>query len=141
VFEDLDILGHVLTRRNWTCCNTCGTADIYDLKEEVEEEENDGEPYYKGFIFYHDQEKDMILEQFLENSGNKFDVHIHLNWGLFEPENPTDEEYQQFADEIKNFVSERFTRPNGEYDTDAGNVRIEGGDINKKLEMWITTGP
>lgn len=138
VFANLEIDCHVLARRDWTCCNTCGNFEICQLRDDLESDEefNGGEPYYKGYLFYHDQEKDSILQQFLDNQ-NKFNLHIYLGWGMFDLD-PTDEDYKQFADEIKSVVSEEFTRPNDQFDTDIGNVRIEDGNINRKLDMWVT---
>ncbi|WP_404336450.1 DUF6891 domain-containing protein [Sphingomonas sp. MMS12-HWE2-04] len=48
----------IIARQNFTCCMTCGSAEIWD---EVEEASNDG-LQARGYTFYHFQDTDAALE-------------------------------------------------------------------------------
>ena len=56
-FDDLENQG-IVARQNFTCCQTCGHAEIW---EEIEQVKQDFE--VKGYAFYHMQDTDRVLEE------------------------------------------------------------------------------
>lgn len=50
-FAELEAAG-IVCRQNWTCCQTCGLAEI---GEEIE-------PGSRGYVFYHQQDTERVLE-------------------------------------------------------------------------------
>jgi hypothetical protein len=50
-FAELEASG-IVCRQNWTCCQTCGLAEI---GEELE-------PVSRGYVFYHQQDTDRVVE-------------------------------------------------------------------------------
>ena len=88
---------NILCRKDFTCCNTCGNCEIYSEKEKLETDK-DYAKKYEGYVFYHSQETDHILDK-IEN--NITILKVHLNWDVFRnststssdsvtSENPTD---------------------------------------------------
>ena len=71
----------ILCRRDFTCCNSCGMAEIYD---EIEDEKNDDDEDqyngYSGYIFYHTQTTSDILDQI---SRDQEEICANLNWDIF----------------------------------------------------------
>jgi len=55
-FAELERRG-VVARQNFTCCQTCGLAEIGDEIEEVEKERE-----VEGYVFYHMQDTESVLE-------------------------------------------------------------------------------
>jgi hypothetical protein len=58
-FEDLEKQG-IVARENWTCCQTCGHAEIGEEMEEAQEDDED-RPVI-GYTFYHQQDTDSAVE-------------------------------------------------------------------------------
>jgi hypothetical protein len=56
-FDDLELQG-ILARQNFTCCQTCGHSEIW---EEIEQTRLESE--VKGYVFYHMQDTDRVLEE------------------------------------------------------------------------------
>jgi hypothetical protein len=56
-FDELETLG-IVARQNFTCCQTCGHAEIW---EEIEQVKQDFE--VKGYVFYHMQDTDRVVEE------------------------------------------------------------------------------
>jgi hypothetical protein len=56
-FDELERLG-IVARQNFTCCQTCGHAEIW---EEIEQVRQDSE--VRGYVFYHMQDTDRVLEE------------------------------------------------------------------------------
>src|SRR5579883_3124579 len=54
-FDELEQQG-IVSRQNFTCCQTCGHAEIWD---EVELARQDAE--VKGYVFYHMQDTERVL--------------------------------------------------------------------------------
>jgi len=97
-FFELCKKNDVLCRRDFTCCNSCGNAEIDD--------ENDPKITYTGYIFYHTQTTDNILDQ-IENDNDT--IHIYLCWGIFNSKEPTSTEYDIFAEKMIK-LAEQFTK-------------------------------
>src|SRR6266550_2523774 len=81
----------ILFRSDWTCCNTCGEAEIVMEKEEAEKldieegyvNETDNHKYI-AYAFYHDQVADNIKQQLADD--NRKSIQVYLNWGYFNEE-------------------------------------------------------
>ncbi|MBX9685514.1 MAG: hypothetical protein K2X27_02355 [Candidatus Obscuribacterales bacterium] len=56
-FDELERNG-IVARQNFTCCQTCGHAEIW---EEVEQAKQETE--VKGYVFYHMQDTERVLEE------------------------------------------------------------------------------
>lgn len=56
-FDELENEG-IVARQNFTCCQTCGHAEIW---EEIEQVKQDSE--VSGYVFYHMQDTDRVLEE------------------------------------------------------------------------------
>ncbi len=56
-FADLEEQG-IVCRQNFTCCQTCGHAEIWDEIELLK-----GELDVSGYVFYHMQDTDRVLEE------------------------------------------------------------------------------
>jgi hypothetical protein len=56
-FDELEQNG-IVSRQNFTCCQTCGHAEIW---EEVEQAKQDSE--IKGYVFYHWQDTERAVEE------------------------------------------------------------------------------
>lgn len=129
-FFDLCDDNQILSRKDFTCCNTCGCYEIYGIKEQTEDE---GKLYYDGYIFYHSQETDFILDQI---SGNIPEIHVHLNWGLFvDSSNPSKEDYDNFTKKLVN-LADKFTNQVNNSDFKLQIKYDEPNGINRKLEMF-----
>lgn len=48
----------IVARQNFTCCQTCGHAEIW---EEIEQTRQDGD--VMGYVFYHMQDTDRVIEE------------------------------------------------------------------------------
>ena len=112
-FKSLKVNG-IIAKQKYTCCNTCGTDKIY----------TDCNLDYDGYVFYHIQEHDSIIErindhQFTHTEVKYTEVKVYLAWGIFK-DCVTDDEYSKFADRIKKIG--RYNSPNNQF-----NIRIEGG--------------
>lgn len=57
VFDELEKHG-IVSRQNFTCCQTCGHAEIW---EEVEQQKQESE--VKGYVFYHWQDTERAVEE------------------------------------------------------------------------------
>jgi hypothetical protein len=55
-FSSLERQG-IVARQNWTCCQTCGHAEIADAMEEARQS---GE--VRGYTFFHQQDTDSAVE-------------------------------------------------------------------------------
>ena len=106
----------ILCRRDFTCCNSCGNAEIDDV--------NDPEIDYIGYIFYHTQTTDDILDQIAKNND---DINIYLCWGVFVSTEPTSTEYDIFAEKLIK-LAESFTENVNDHEFSLGsnmtNVKI-----------------
>lgn len=68
-FADLEAEG-VISRQNFSCCGTCGSAEIWD---EMEDARNAGRPS-RGYAFYHEQDTESAVGGY----------GLHLNYGARE---------------------------------------------------------
>ncbi|MEX0598457.1 MAG: hypothetical protein WD512_18390 [Candidatus Paceibacterota bacterium] len=89
LFEDINVSTDYFAAKDHTCCNTCGHAEIEDKMDNVLGKKISEKK--KGFIFYHTQETDSILQNvnnrkqiILEKikkgpSGQELPVHLNFN--------------------------------------------------------------
>ncbi|MEU4608422.1 hypothetical protein AB0F43_36010 [Kribbella sp. NPDC023972] len=75
-FDELDTAG-VIARMNFTCCQTCGTAEIAD--------ERPADRLSSGYVFFHQQDAETLVDD---------PAHLFLAYGPFEPER------DRFADQV-----------------------------------------
>lgn len=57
-FEELELNG-IVCRQNFTCCQTCGHAEIW---EEIEQAKQEGLAV-SGYVFFHQQDTERVLEE------------------------------------------------------------------------------
>lgn len=81
-FAELNEAG-ILARQNFTCCGTCGTAEIGG--------EMDGSRHWRGYVFFHQQDTETLVD-----SG-----YAYLNYGLFPPADFDQEAYSQLSEADK----------------------------------------
>ncbi|GAA1605820.1 DUF6891 domain-containing protein [Leucobacter chromiireducens] len=74
---------HVIARTAFTCCGTCGDAEIWD-----ERDESGGS---RGYVFYHSQDAEWLAE-----SGETF-----LNYGAFLDAFFTEDEWEALAESAR----------------------------------------
>lgn len=103
-FFELCNENNILCKRDFTCCGNCGTHDMYEIIKNINN-------FYEGFIFYHDQDTDIILDQISKDNDS---ISTYLNWDIFSYDNApiydrTSEEYDEFAEKIVRLANE-FTR-------------------------------
>ena len=77
---------NILARADFTCCNSCGNAEIEDVKDECEKTNN---KKYLAYVFYHVQETDRIYDQCRNNSK---EISAYLGWSYFEQDDEIDDE-------------------------------------------------
>jgi hypothetical protein len=75
-FDELDAAG-VIARMNFTCCQTCGTAEIAD--------ERPVDRPSSGYVFFHQQDGETLADE---------PAHLFLAYG------PLDPEPDRFADQV-----------------------------------------
>lgn len=109
---------NIIARRNWTCCNTCGCAEIGTEVNDIEEE--DPNKRYIGYIFYHDQEAERIEEHLDQD-----DIVIMLNWG-----------YCHEEDEVNDDNGIKLARTIEKIVVDNGHM-LEYTDFSQKLALHI----
>ncbi|MEV6523837.1 hypothetical protein AB0M43_17960 [Longispora sp. NPDC051575] len=73
-FDDLTNAG-VVARQHFTCCGTCGTAEIGD--------EADRSRHWRGYVFYHQQDTETLVHE----------GSVHLSYGIFPPEDFDEDVY------------------------------------------------
>jgi len=76
-FDDLEEAG-ILARQNFTCCGTCGAAEIGGERDESRE--------WRAYVFFHMQDTDRLIQ-----TGS-----LYLAYGIFPP---------QDADDLPGFVT------------------------------------
>lgn len=60
-FTELDAAG-ILARENYTCCNTCATAELAGEAEQLRGgRERDGLPPIRGYVYYHQQDAERLM--------------------------------------------------------------------------------
>ena len=111
-FADLDENG-ILTRADFTCCRTCGASDMRILMTVYYEEDI----IYDGFMFYHDQTKDSIVESI---ANGKKEIDFYMSWAY----NESLYEEQQFIETVKNIAKEH-------------NIEAECYDISTNFHITI----
>lgn len=89
-FEELAGIG-VVARENFTCCGTCGAAEIDD--------ERDDSRTWRGYVFYHQQDAEAIPE------GRS----TYVGYGVFLDAFLTEEEWNALGDSEKEAFYERAT--------------------------------
>lgn len=121
-FIELCNENNVLCHRDFTCCPTCGTGDMHKEMQAMEDEI--GENIYDGYMFYHVQTTDYILDQL---SKTRPVISIYVQWGVFSESELTDEDYDKFAKKMKSLVEEF----NGIITNPGFNFKIVYDEINK----------
>lgn len=58
-FSELEENG-IVARQNFTCCQTCGHAEIWEEIEQAKQEERETKP--SGYVFYHMQDTERAVE-------------------------------------------------------------------------------
>ena len=91
-FAELEQIG-IIGRENFTCCGTCGAAEIYD--------ERDDSRAWRGYLFYHSQDTDGILE----------DRETYVGYGAFLPTYFTQEEWEAKTEAEMDAEYLRIVRP------------------------------
>lgn len=121
-FSTLDEQYHVLAKRDWTCCTTCGHSEIWDLYHETPNNN------YSGYIFYHDQERDRIWDNI--EDGEK-EISVHLQWGLFDETNDYENinKHQLFVNRLIECAEKINNKQK--------RISVVGGDINKTIIMTV----
>ncbi len=84
-FEELTEAG-IIARMNFTCCGTCGTAEI--------DEERDESRHWRGYVFFHQQDTETLVQE----------GYVYLNYGIFAPEGFDEEAYEKLSDEDKQAI-------------------------------------
>lgn len=56
-FEKMEASG-VLARQNFTCCQTCGHAEIWEEIEQLKQEQE-----VSGYVFYHQQDTERVVSE------------------------------------------------------------------------------
>lgn len=119
IFADFCESNNILAKADWTCCNTCGNGEIYREMHQIEK--STGKKYY-GYVFYHSQESDSIMNQCQEN---KNEILVHLSWSYYdEKDEEGDEKCIELAKKIHDVA------------VNAG-CDLDYTDISKKLELKI----
>lgn len=67
---------HVVAEQDFTCCNTCGHAEI------------EGDQGDLGYVFFHQQDTESLVE----------DGSTYLSYGIFWPAHISEEEYKALSD-------------------------------------------
>ncbi|MFT3662767.1 MAG: hypothetical protein QM809_15710 [Gordonia sp. (in: high G+C Gram-positive bacteria)] len=78
-FAELNDTG-IVARGDFTCCGTCGSAEIVDERDDSRE--------WKGYVFFHQQDTDGIFQ----------DRTTYLNYGAFLPAFFTQSEWEGMSD-------------------------------------------
>lgn len=81
-FDELNSVG-ILARQNFSCCGTCGAAEIGD--------ERDDSQHWRGYVFYHQQDTESLID-----SGS-----VYLGYGIFAPKDFDRAAYELLSDEEK----------------------------------------
>lgn len=89
-FADLESQ-RVLARKDWTCCGTCGVAEIGDDVDDISE--------WLGYVFFHTQDTDSLVE-----SGSTY-----LNYGIFWPSHVTEADFNAMSKPAREEYYERTT--------------------------------
>jgi len=100
-------------QRDYSCCNTCGNAEICSENEKAA-----GDKKFYGYIFYHSQENDQLLE---DVKGGLDPISIHLSWGIFNE--VSDELHTEFAKKLQGLakgVEDNDMKLEMEYDEEEG---------------------
>ncbi|MEJ3745597.1 hypothetical protein WEI85_20185 [Actinomycetes bacterium KLBMP 9797] len=66
-FDDLNAAG-IVARQDFTCCGTCGAAEI--------EDEADDSRHWRGYVFYHQQDTPGLADE----------GSVYLSYGVFPPD-------------------------------------------------------
>ncbi|WP_353109486.1 hypothetical protein [Gordonia sp. (in: high G+C Gram-positive bacteria)] len=90
-FAELATIG-VVAREDFTCCGTCGSAEIFDERDDSRE--------WRGYVFYHSQDTDGIFDS----------RQTYLGYGAFLPAYFTEEQWVAFSDAQKDAEYERIVR-------------------------------
>ena len=101
LFDEICDGERILARRDFTCCTTCSGAEIRALNEQIEDDA--GGPLFDGYICYHAQDTDRILDQMESNDES---ILVHLGWGLFQEAEPSVDEYNSFAHRVQRVIRE-----------------------------------
>ncbi len=81
-FDDLNAAG-IVARKDFTCCGTCGAAEIDD--------ERDDSRHWNGYVFFHQQDTESLAD-----SGN-----VYLSYGVFVPEDFDEQAYERLSQQEK----------------------------------------
>lgn len=81
-FAELNEAG-ILARQNFTCCGTCGAAEIGGERDESRS--------WRGYLFFHQQDTESLI-----GTGE-----VYLSYGVFAPEDFDEEAYERLSDEQK----------------------------------------
>ncbi len=119
-FADLCETNNIVARSDWTCCRTCGHAEIYDERKDLEKSIN---KKYLAYVFYHEQEADCIYNQCEQN---KNPIKVWLGWHYFDEDDfSNDTGCVELAKKIKKIA------------IDAG-CDLEYTDIKQNLSLVVT---
>jgi hypothetical protein len=115
-FEELNAIG-IMARHNWTCCGTCGRAEMPDEFNRIDGMW-DGVPVI-GYVFYHQQDSENAAE------GSS----LYINYGSCE-EAPDEATYSQMSVSIAQTACEVIKKHGLDVDWD--------GSISTRPRIEIT---
>lgn len=89
-FADLES-ERVLARQDWTCCGTCGAAEIGDDVDDLSQ--------WLGYVFFHTQDTDQLIDV----------GSTYLSYGLFWAAHMTEAEFEALSEQQRADYYERET--------------------------------
>jgi len=133
---------NILCRRDFSCCNTCGNSDIIGEKNVVETSTG---KKYEGYVYYHVQETDTILDS---TTSDLTDILVHLGWSIFryydednddnEDNNISDEDYNKFGEKMVELANEFNNKSESKETNMFVNLEYDPAvNIKQKLELTV----
>jgi len=89
-FAELETIG-VIAREDFTCCGTCGHAEIGDERENM--------PDARGFVYYHQQDTERLIE----------DRATYIGYGVFLDSHLSADEWEALSEAEKDTTYHRLT--------------------------------
>jgi len=89
-FAELETIG-VIAREDFTCCGTCGHAEIGDERENM--------PDARGFVYYHEQDTERLIE----------DRATYIGYGVFLDSHLSADEWEALSEAEKDTTYHRLT--------------------------------
>ncbi|MDO5067342.1 MAG: hypothetical protein Q4D96_08700 [Propionibacteriaceae bacterium] len=84
----------IVAEMDFTCCGTCGAAEIGEKEYEAGELDQ-----WLGYVFFHSQDTESLLE----------DGHVYLNYGIFWPAHLSEAEFSALSEKERDQLYESDT--------------------------------